>query len=180
MAARCCVPNQSLLVAAKKTVTHAQWQVTTSPLSPTNNKRKKDDASGKYVFSHLAEAALLSCWGHDGRPFWALLGCFGELRGNCLVGLVFTCLESMTGSSYGRARMENISEKLIMIYIQTCCAAVSRSQITTVCWLFNLLRPVAMVASKEKTQMLNADSVWQLRVSFHRALQCCVVVGLCY
>lgn len=120
---------------------------------------------------HLAGVTSLNCWGHEGRSFWTLLGCFGEQWGGRSVWLVFPCLGSMTGSSYGRTRME----KQFMIYIQTWGAAVSCSQATTVCWSFYSAWPVAMAASKEK-QTLKADSVWQLRVSFHRAPWCCVVL----
>lgn len=57
-----------------------------------------------FVFVHLAEVTLLSCWGHEGRSVWTLLGRFGEQRGGRLVWLDFPCLDSMAGSGYGRTR----------------------------------------------------------------------------
>lgn len=136
------------------------------------------------IVMHLAEVILPSCWGREGRSFRTLLGCFGEQRGSWLVWLVFPCLESMPGSIYGRTNMEksladySIHKTHELIYIQTCSAAVSCSKITTVFWSFYSVWPVAMVASREKKQTLKADSVWQLGVSFHRALWCCVVLWL--
>lgn len=55
-----------------------------------------------FVFMHLAEVILLSCWGHEGRSFWTLLCCLGEQRGGRSAWLVLPRLESMPGSIYSQ------------------------------------------------------------------------------
>lgn len=77
------------------------------------------------VFMHLAHVFLLSFWGHEGWSFWTCIGCFREFRGGWMGLLLFSCLESMTGSTFKRISEFNITS-------QKFNAALSQLQITTV------------------------------------------------
>lgn len=146
------------------THTHsAKWQSVF--VSPTNKLKIRLCV---FVLVHLADVIALSCWSREGRPFWTLVGRFGERGGGWSLWLVFPCLESMTGSVYARTLTPQFMKHTHRF---TWSAA-------TVCRPFYSVRLVAMASCEGKKQTLKADSVWQLRVSFHRALWCCVVLWL--